>query len=90
MKWKEFLAINPKFMALEDKKIEEMEEVKRQKEKEWDDLKKWDADRRLKKAMGLLQKTVIVMSLFNYLQVQDLFMYYFQYMQFSKYLKQKI
>ena len=54
MKWKEFLAINPKFMALEDKKIEEMEEVKRQKEKKWDDLKKWDADRRLKKAMGLL------------------------------------
>ena len=54
MKWKEFLAANPMFMALEDAKIEEMEEVKRQKEKKWVDLKKWDADMRWKKAMGYL------------------------------------
>ena len=54
MKWKKFLAANPKFMALEDKKNEEIEEVKRQKEKEFEDLKRWDEDRRLKKAKGLL------------------------------------
>ena len=54
MKWKKFLAANPKFMALEDKKNEEIEKVKRQKEKEFEDLKRWDEDRRLKKAKGLL------------------------------------
>ena len=32
MKWKKFLAANPKYRALEDKKIEDMKELKRQKD----------------------------------------------------------
>ena len=32
MKWKKFLAANPKFMALEEKKVEEIRQVKRQEQ----------------------------------------------------------
>ena len=40
MKWKKLLAENPMLKALEDKKVEEMKEVKRQRERKCEDLKK--------------------------------------------------
>lgn len=54
MKWKRFLEENPKFMALEKKKIQLMREIERQREEKWEEDFRLIADIKKRKAMGLL------------------------------------